>query len=189
MALALDVCSTAAAEGPIGAEPWTNRTTEVRPEIGPSFPGMTPGVDGYKVFGPGAIKQVPVLATGQNTLVEVDQLTEEVRSGYSDAWKRWNGPFSYWEHWGSHSEDSTLYETDISIGGFLRNIAFAPNWRASCRDPQLGTMSGSRASCQTTFNDQCRNIYAESTHHFHTNGYVDSNFTSGDTETAIVCSN
>ncbi|MCA9997859.1 MAG: hypothetical protein KDE56_19000 [Anaerolineales bacterium] len=35
-----------------------NQVVEIRPDIGPSIPGLKIGKNGYKVFNPGAIKTV-----------------------------------------------------------------------------------------------------------------------------------
>lgn len=43
------------AQGELPPKPWTNSSTEFRPDIGLVDPFLQPGVNGYKIFEPGAI--------------------------------------------------------------------------------------------------------------------------------------
>jgi hypothetical protein len=158
----------------------SNTTTVLDPQLGPSFPGMVPGAGGYKVFEPGAIRRMPIraLRASEAASLSIDPMAL-YRSGYTDAWIHWE-PAGF-GHYGSHTSDSDLFEQQIWVDGFLRPLSQPSSWWSQCQDHR----SGHRATCTTYFWYPvfCRNIYAESFHHFHTDGYADDDFKTSDTAT------
>jgi len=150
---------------------WTNHAVEMRPDLGPKVLGLEPGVAGYKVFNPGAITITPIssISNSHETMLAAATI---YRSGYTDAY----GTCCTWNLYGSHTSDSDLFESQIWADGYLKYQS-QTGWMASCSN----RTSGSRAHCNTSFTGWYQTIYAETKHHFHTSGYVDSNFTTGDT--------
>jgi len=158
---------------------WTNSEPILDPQRGPTFPGMMPGIGGYKIFGPGAIRKIPVRPV--SSPIDPQAL---YRSGYTDAWIHWEPPG--FGHYGSHTSDSDLFEQEIWVDGYLRPLS-STGWWATCSDHRVGQ----RATCLTYFWYPvfCRNIYAESLHHFHTDGFEDDNFKTGDISWDGACMN
>ena len=154
-----------------------NRTTEIRPDIGPLNPSAIVGEHGYKVFHPGAIKTasaVPVEANAGRRVVEA------IRRGITDAWLNWVFSWDWqqwgWDHLGYHESESDLWESQNWADGRLK-ITTDSSWRDTCSTHT----SGSLASCTTSFFQILpRTIVGETYHHFHTNGYNDENFWSSD---------
>jgi hypothetical protein len=146
---------------------------QVLPELGPAVPGQTPGVNGYKVFGPNAVRQVKVqpLAEGMKSVAPLTLY----RSGYTDVWYYWKGPFQPYVYNGSHTSDSDLQEQQIWVDGFLKRRG-QTGWMDDCDDHT----SGSRAHCNTSFEWSAVCAYGESIHFFHTDGYVDDQFETAD---------
>lgn len=138
--------------------------SQVRPDVGPSVPGLVAGQDGYKVFGPDAIKTAPLEATGQNSMAPL----VENRTAISDIWK--TGDTFY----GSHDSESPLYEDEIRAQGGIK-WDIHQGWDNTC---DSGESSGYQAQCNTSMADP--NIWwkddgfiAHTYHHFHKSGYVD----------------
>jgi hypothetical protein len=147
--------------------------TRVLPDLGPSVPGQTPGVNGYKVFGPNAVRRVPIRPS-----VEGGETTAPLtlyRSGYTDVWYTWGGPFQPYVYNGSHTSDSDLWEEQIWVDGYLKRRNQI-GWMNNCRDHT----AGSRAQCNTSFEWSAVCAYGESQHFFHTTGYADDHFTTSD---------
>lgn len=160
----------------------SNTTTLLDPQRGPSFPGMIPGVNGYKVFEPRAIQRVPIRSLREaGPPSSFSSILTLYRSGYTDAWIHWEPPG--FGHYGSHTSDSDLFEQQILVDGFLRPLSDSA-WWSRCQDYR----SGHRATCITYFwyPGFCRNIYAESFHHFHTDGYQDNDFKTSDVATGCL---
>lgn len=176
------------ADGEPKGQFWTNDKTEIHPEIGPQIAGMEPGKNGYKVFGPGALKRAVVQPekaplSASNRLSPLSATDITWRGASTDAWRYWNGPFQYYDDYGSHTSDSDGFEDEIFADGYLRNTGYTTGWRASCSDRH----SGSRAWCQSHWISWYMCLYAETKHHFHTNGYVDWNPTTADTDAPFGC--
>ena len=135
--------------------------------------GVRPGLNGFGELGPEAMAaEIPTMEEGFYDKIGAQAI---YRSGYTDAYGIW-WPGSGWDHIGSHTSDSDLFEDQIWADGYLKQTGVS-GWNDSCSNRTNGT----RAWCQTKFFALFNySIYAETKHHFHTSGYVDSNFTTGD---------
>jgi hypothetical protein len=170
MALLLSVGSgVARADGPDG-------NGQIIPNLGPVVPGLTPGVGGYKVFGPDAIKREPIRRLGS---VGISPTTPNTlyRAGWTDEYQcADNGQYAC----GSHNSQSDLYEQEINVDGAARR-----NDSQGWQDYQQQHTVGHIAVCFTRiYYGPIGRFYTaigHSWHHFHTNGYGDSDFQTEDT--------
>jgi hypothetical protein len=171
--LLLSVGPDAAMGQPPSDGPPLPEGVQVLPELGPAAPGQTPGVNGYKVFGPNAVRKVRVqpLAEGMKSITPLTLY----RSGYTDAWYFWLGPFAGYAYFGSHTSDSDLWEQQIWVDGFLKRKE-QRGWMNTCSTHT----SGWRAHCNTSFQWESTCAYGESYHFFHTPGYQDDRFITRD---------
>lgn len=154
-----------------------NETTEIRPNLGPQGNGVV-GEHGYKVFNPGAIKSTHALPLTSNAGDELG--VTAIRRGSTDAWLAWVWSWDWkkwgWDHYGYHNSESDLSEEQIWADGRLK-ITTDSGWRVLCSDHK----SGVRAECSTQFFQLLpRTIKAETNHHFHKSGYIDSDFKTSD---------
>lgn len=151
-------------------QPWTNEETVVRPDLGPKEVGLTPGVNGYKVFNPGAIKSEPIKPIGKLAISPEATL---YRRFYTDAYIKWlDGD---WHYRGSHVSESDLYEQKIWVDGWLK---VSKTWVDDCLSHKTNVR---RATCTTDEVFWCGySSYAESDHFFHTSGYIDAQKTTWD---------
>jgi len=136
--------------------------TEVRQDVGPQVEGLTPGIDGYKVFGPEAIES-------QSAHPEKGYTAPAAATRYAitDIWKTSSGYIH-----GSHtSESSDLVEDQIWVDGAIRRTT--QGWRNSCSMHNAGMI----ATCHTEMPDAngSQTYEAKSWHHFHKTGYADWN--------------
>ncbi|MEO0248157.1 MAG: hypothetical protein ABIN58_01185 [candidate division WOR-3 bacterium] len=63
---------------------------QILPDVGPQVKGLTPGIDGYKVFGPDAIKEQSARSRddqGRGSQLRIMGITSDQRIGYTDIWK------------------------------------------------------------------------------------------------------
>ena len=136
------------------------------PEQPHSEEGLVPGIGGYKVFGPNAVRIEPVKS------IYNDSISPMVlyRAGYSDAYL-----ISTHTYGGSHTSQSDLVEQQIWTDGGLKKSGDT-GWRDTCSLHQGGQF----ASCNTDYTGD-RPTIAHSWHFFHKTGYVDSNFQTEDT--------
>jgi len=160
-----------------------NTQTEIRMDIGQPERGNI-GQYGYKVFQPGAIASIvamPIDANQDAPLLLPDKPGRGPRRrGSTDAWLNFvwipTPPYGSWEHFGAHHSSSDLWEAQIWVDGFLK-ITNDSGWRDTCSRER----SGKNAYCVTSFTQLLpRRIQARSNHHFHTSGYRDQNFSTGD---------
>ena len=148
-----------------------NTETVTRPDLGPPSTNGVVGKNGYKVFDPGAIGIVSITPSGESGDMTIMTV---YRSGWTNAWLDF-GTWQ-WHHFGSHTSDSDLWEDEIWVDGFLK-VTTDPGWRDACDNHRAGDNS----YCGTNFDHILpRTIYAKSDHHFHTDGYVDNNFSTAD---------
>lgn len=163
------------AQGPLPpSKIWTNKTVEIRSDLGPSVSGLVPGVNGYKVYNPGAIKAVSAQSITNNPKALLS--ATPYRRGYTDVWGSWQGAFQNWIFTGSHTSDSDLFEGKIWADGYIKYKSDT-GWRNSCNS----RLSGKRAHCNTSFSGWCCGVFAQSKHYFHTDGYIDNNMSTSDT--------
>lgn len=152
----------ARAEGPDG-------DSGANTNLGSTDPGLIPGVNGYKVFGPDAIKQVPAQRLG---LAGASPMTE-TRTGATDEYGCGSTAC------GSHTSESELFESQIHVDGAAK-WSWASGWLDSCPNHTTGHL----AQCSTQLQeDFCRvwTAMGHSWHYFHTSGYLDSDFQTSDT--------
>ena len=137
--------------------------TEVHSDLGPAEEGLTPGVGGYKVFGPDAIAIQSIQSVKGNGLMTLDVL---YRTGTTDIFEI-SGPAVK----GSHSSESDLFEDEIWIDGAIKEEG--QGWY----DSNYLHTSGMFAACYTQMPDRnwLQTFIAHSWHHWHTNGYNDWN--------------
>ena len=133
----------------------------IRPDLGPEVEGLTPGVGGYKVFGPNAIVTQAIInekESGGNR--------QYSRTGTTDIWEVGGDTVM-----GSHTSDSELYEDEIWVDGAIKKSG--QGWYDSDEDHTVGMF----AYCNTQMPDPIwlQTFIAHSWHHFHTSGYVDWN--------------
>ncbi len=154
-------------------KPWTNSSKEFRPDIGLMDPEMEPGVNGYKVFNPGAISILTVQGkiNGPNGTLSV----LATRTGATDAFIYSCGEI-YLCGGGDHDSESTLFEDEIWVDGCIKRYGNYA-WSNCDEDHTSGSIAHTDTSMSGGF---AWNFTAKSWHHFHTSGYVDWNPTSQD---------
>ncbi len=155
------------AEGP-------DRNGQLLPELGPVVPGLTPGVGGYKVFGPDAIQRVPVRPLGPSRMSP--SMLNIYRAGWSDAYRNDCGQY-YYCLGGSHISQSDLVEEQIWVDGSIKTNLDG-TWRAFCSKHS----EGQSAPCSSSWDPGgiWSSGTAHSWHHFHKTGYVDDDFQTED---------
>jgi hypothetical protein len=138
----------------------------VRPDSGPEVEGFTPGVGGYKVFGPNAIA-TQAIQSEKESGGDIGTLgTGLYRHALTDIWEAGGETVM-----GSHTSDSDLYEDEIWVDGAIK--IDGQGWYDSDEDHTTGMF----AHCTTQMPDPIwlQTFIAHSWHHFHTDGYVDWN--------------
>lgn len=159
------------AQGEQPPNPWTNSTTEFRPDIGVMDPNLEPGLNGYKVFKPGAISILTVRNKGKAPMGVV---ATAIRRGATDA-STYLGSGT-----GDHDSESDLFEGQIWVDGCIK-IKGNSTW-ADCDSHRT---SGHIAHADTFVSGAYGTSYtAKSWHHFHTSGYIDWNPTTSDSVTS-----
>lgn len=143
--------------------PWTNSTTEFRPDIGLMDPNLEPGVNGYKVFSPSAISVLMVSGYGKGSNGALSVLA--TRTAATDASTfLGNGV-------GDHDSESELFENDIWVDGCIKRTGNS-TWADCDSDRTSGHIAHADTYMSGTYGWQ---YTAKSWHHFHTTGYVDWN--------------
>ena len=161
MVALLPIGTTAQAQGEQPPKPWTNSTTEFRLDIGILDPNLEPGVNGYKVFNPGAISILRVMGQGKAP----NSVLVAIRRAATDA-STYLGSGT-----GDHDSESDLSEGQIWVDGCIKKTG-NPTW-ADCDSNRT---SGHIAHADTFVSGAYGTQYtAKSWHHFHTSGYVDWN--------------
>ncbi len=152
---------------PSSDEPWTNSTTEFRPDLGLMDPDLEPGVNGYKIFNPGAISILSVQGQGN----EPDGILA-TRIANSDAFTySCNPPPSWLCGGGDHnSENDAIPEDEIWVDGCIKRKNYA--WSNCDDDHTSGYIAHADTSMSGGFAWQ---FTAKSWHKFHTAGYIDWN--------------
>jgi len=159
---------------PASEEPWTNSTTEFRPDIGLMDPDLEPGVNGYKIFNPGAISIFSMQRQGN----EPDGILVDTRIANTDAFRYGCDITPYYCGGGDHnSENDGYFEDEIWVDGCIKrkgNYAWA-----DCDDDHT---SGYIAHVDTSmWGGLAWQFTAKSWHHFHSDGFYDWNPITQDT--------
>jgi hypothetical protein len=166
LALALSLVPTAArAQGPDG-------NGRVIPNLGPVTPGLTSGVNGYKVFGPDAFRRVPIQPLSSSSIP-----TNSINNLYRAVWTDEYG--CGYTACGSHNSQSDLLEEKIWVDGAAK-WSWASGWQTSCGKHTAGHL----AQCGTTLaQDFCAvwTAIGHSWHYFHTANYGDLDTQTEDT--------
>jgi len=132
----------------------------VRPDLGPEVEGPTPGVDGYKVFGPNAIITQSIGGEKESGIRR-----DLLRTGTTDIWQEGSNGTLH----GSHTSESDINEDVINVDGAIKEVG--QGWFDSDRDHA----SGYFANCNTQMSDRnfWQTFHAHSWHFWHTEGYYD----------------
>jgi hypothetical protein len=155
------------AQGEQPPKPWTNSTTEFRPDIGLLDPNSEPGVNGYKIFNPGAISTFAVKGQGKMSNAA---LVSGVRRAATDASTNLGSGV------GDHDSESPLFEDDIWVDGCIKRTS-----SSAWADCDSNRTSGHIAHADTYVSGAYGTQYtAKSWHKFHKSGYIDWNPTTSD---------
>ncbi|MCL4488520.1 MAG: hypothetical protein M1570_10380 [Chloroflexi bacterium] len=159
----------AQAEGPYGE-------TQLLPNLGPVQPGLTPGVGGYKVFGPDALKRVAVRRPSLPGASPASPLTE-YRAGWTDEYQCGDAPVYAC---GSHNSQSDLNEEEINIDGAARRTDIT-GWQDFQQKHTVGKIAVATTKIYYGPLGRLYTAIGHSWHHFHKTGYVDDDFQTEDT--------
>lgn len=149
-----------------------NQHMEVRPDLGMQQPDLTPGVNGYKVFNPGAIAWMSAQPEGNSGDVTGASIEcSPCRRGNTDAFNQTFGGVD-----GQHSSNSDLLEDQIRVDGTIQKTN--EPILDDCADPKTGHF----ANCGTYGNSGSGTYVAKSYHYFRKSGYTDSTLNTADSQ-------
>jgi len=156
--------------------PQVNTTTVFRPDLFAIDPMLEPGVDGYKIYQPGAIASVTIKPES----ILASSLSYDTRTlyrlGATDAFKC-NCTGGVWKSGcGDHDSSSDLFEDTIWVDGCIRKYG-SSSW-SDCDDDHTSGYIAHADTCMS--GGLFYSFEARSWHYFHTDGYIDNSFSTTD---------